>query len=313
VSRRVLITGASGFAGAHLARACADAGEEVVDLSRSSGLRVDLLDAGAVRAAVRDAAPDVVHHLAARAHVGESWRMPEAYVRDNASMTFHLLDAVREEAPGAAVVVAASSELYGPPAELPVDESAPLRPQNPYAVSKAGADLLAGFFADAHGLRVVRARPFNHAGPGQEPIYAIASFTRQVAAGIVAGDATVRVVTGDPDARRDYTDVRDVVRAYRELAGAGEPGVYNICSGQPASAAELLAALGRVTGVEIDHVVDDSLRRANEVMEIRGSYDRLHAATGWEPQIPLEQTLADTVEWWTEEIRAGRAPDRLHE
>src|SRR4051794_23320111 len=181
--RRVLITGASGFAGGHLARACADAGEEVVDLSRSSGLGVDLLDAAAVRAAVREAAPDVVHHLAARAHVGESWREPEAYLRDNVAMTFNLLDAVRQEAPEAAVVVAASSELYGPPAELPVDETAPLRPQNPYAVSKAAADLLAGFFADAHGLRIVRARAFNHAGPGQEPIYAIASFARQVAAG----------------------------------------------------------------------------------------------------------------------------------
>ena len=205
----------------------------MIDLSRSSGLRVDLLDAGAVRAAVREAAPDVVHHLAARAHVGESWRMPEAYLRDNAAMTFHLLDAVREEAPEAAVVVAASSELYGPPAQLPVDETAPLRPQNPYAVSKAGADLLAGFFADAHGLRVVRARAFNHAGPGQEPIYAIASFARQVAAGIVAGQERVRVVTGNPDARRDYTDVRDVVRAYRALAESAEPGAYNVCSGPP--------------------------------------------------------------------------------
>jgi GDP-4-dehydro-6-deoxy-D-mannose reductase len=313
VSRRVLITGASGFAGGHLARACAAAGEDVTDLSRSSGLRVDLLDAGAVRAAVREAAPDVVHHLAARAHVGESWRMPEAYVRDNTAMTFHLLDAVREEAPDAAVVVAASSELYGPPAQLPVDEAAPLRPQNPYAVSKAGADLLAGFFADAHGLRVVRARAFNHAGPGQEPIYAIASFARQVAAGIVAGQERVRVVTGNPDARRDYTDVRDVVRAYRALAESAEPGAYNVCSGRPASAAELLAALGRVAGVEIDHVVDPALRRANEVMEVRGSYARLHAATGWEPQLPLDRTLADTVEWWTEEIRAGRAPERMHE
>jgi GDP-4-dehydro-6-deoxy-D-mannose reductase len=285
----------------------------VLDLSRSSGLRVDLLDADAVRAAVRAAAPDVVHHLAARAHVGESWRMPEAYVRDNAAMTFHLLDAVREAAPGAAVVVAASSELYGPPAQLPVDELAPLRPQNPYAVSKAGADRLAGFFADAHGLRVVRARAFNHAGPGQAPIYAIASFTRQIAAGIVAGEQTVRVVTGNPDARRDYTDVRDVVRAYGALADSAAPGTYNVCSGRPASAAELLEALGRVTGVEIDHVVDDSLRRANEVMEVRGSYDRLHTATGWEPEIPLEQTLSDTVEWWATEIRAGRAPARLHE
>jgi GDP-4-dehydro-6-deoxy-D-mannose reductase len=312
-ARRVLITGASGFAGAHLARACVRAGEDVVRLSRSSALAVDLLDAAAVRAAVREAAPDVVHHLAARAHVGESWREPEAYLRENVAMTFNLLDAVREEAPEAAVVVAASSELYGPPAELPVDESAPVRPQNPYAVSKAGADLLAGFFADAHGLRIVRARAFNHAGPGQEPIYAIASFARQVAAGVVAGDQPVRVVTGNPDARRDYTDVRDVARAYRALAGGVEPGVYNICSGRPASAAELVAALGRVAGVEVEHVVEPGLRRANEVMEVRGTYARLHAATGWEPQLALEQTLADTVAWWTEEIRAGRAPERVHE
>ena len=107
--------------------------------------------------------------------------------------------------------------------------------------------------------------------------------------------------------------MRDVVRAYRALAERAEPGVYNVCSGRPASAAELLAALGRVTGVEVDHVVDPELRRAHEVMEVRGSYERLHAATGWEPEIPLEQTLADTVEWWREEIRAGRAAERMHE
>src|SRR4051794_35928246 len=201
-ARRVLITGASGFAGAHLARACVRAGEDVVGLSRSSALAVDLLDAAAVRAAVRDAGPEVVHHLAARAHVGESWREPEAYLRDNVAMTFNLLEAVRHEAPEAAVVVAASSELYGPPAALPVDESAPVRPQNPYAVSKAGADLLAGFFADAHGLRIVRARAFNHSGPGQEPIYAIASFARQVAAGVEAGEDPGRGVTRQPPARR---------------------------------------------------------------------------------------------------------------
>ena len=313
MSRRVLITGASGFAGRHLACACADAGDQVVDLSRSSGLRVDLLDAAAVRAAVRTAAPDVVHHLAARAHVGESWREPEAYLHDNAAMTFHLLDAVREEAPAAAVVVAASSEAYGPPTQLPVDESAALRPQNPYAVSKASADLLAGFFADAHGLRVLRARAFNHAGPGQEPIYAIASFARQIAVGLVAGEDPVRVVTGNPDARRDYTDVRDVARAYRALADTVEPGAYNVCSGRAASAAELVAALGRAAGVAVDHVVDASRRRANEVMEVRGSYARLHGVTGWEPEIPLEQTLADTVAWWTDEIRTGRAPDCQHE
>jgi GDP-4-dehydro-6-deoxy-D-mannose reductase len=285
----------------------------VFDLSRSSGLGVDLLDPEMVHAAVRDARPDVVHHLAARAHVGESWREPEAYLRDNAAMTLHLLEAVRDEAPEASVVVVGSSELYGPPASLPVDETAPLRPQNPYAVSKAGADLLAGFFADAHGLRIVRARAFNHAGPGQEPIYAIASFARQIAAGLEAGEDPIRVVTGNPDARRDYTDVRDVVRAYRDLAERAEPGVYNICSGRPASAAELLQGLAQVTGARVDHQVDEKLIRAHEVMEVRGSYERLREATGWEPGIPLETTLSDTVAWWREEIRAGRAGTRVHE
>jgi GDP-4-dehydro-6-deoxy-D-mannose reductase len=262
---------------------------------------------------VRAAAPAVVYHLAARAHVGRSWREPAVTLADNQAMTVNLLEAVREAAPGAVVVYASSGEIYGPPAALPVDETAPLRPQNPYAVSKAGGDLLAGFYADAHGLRVVRARAFNHAGPGQAPIYAIASFARQVAAGLEAGDDPVRVVTGNPNARRDYTDVRDVARAYRALAAAGEPGVFNVCSGRPASAAELVATLQRVCGVAIDHVVDRGLVRAHEVMEVRGAWDRLAGATGWRPAIPLDRTLADTVAWWREEIRVGRAPAELHE
>jgi GDP-4-dehydro-6-deoxy-D-mannose reductase len=305
---RVVITGASGFAGRHLRALCAD--QDVTGLSRAV---CDLCDATATRAAIAAAQPDVVYHLAARAHVGESWRDPAGTLQDNVAMTLHVLEAVRTEAPGATVVAVASGEVYGTPERLPIDESAPLRPQNPYAVSKASADLLAGFYADAHGLRIVRARAFNHSGPAQEPIYAIASFARQVAAGLEAGDDPIRVVTGNPDARRDYTDVRDVVRAYRALAGGAEAGIYNVCSGRPASATELVAALGTATGAEIDHQVDPGLRRAHEVMEVRGSYQRLHDATGWEPEIPLERTLADTVAWWREEIRAGRAGDRVHE
>ena len=262
---------------------------------------------------MRHTAPALVYHLAARAHVGQSWREPAVTLADNQAMTVNLLEAVREAAPDAVVVYVSSGEIYGPPAALPVDETAALRPQNPYAVSKAGGDLLAGFYADAHGLRVVRARAFNHAGPGQTPNYAIASFARQVAAGLEAGDDPVRVVTGNPDARRDYTDVRDVARAYRALAAAGEPGVFNVCSGRPASAAELVRTLGEVCDVAIDHVVDRSLVRAHEVMEVRGAFDRLRAATGWQPEIGLERTLADTVAWWREEIRAGRATAQLHE
>jgi GDP-4-dehydro-6-deoxy-D-mannose reductase len=327
VSRRVLITGASGFAGGHLAAACAAAGDEVVALSRSGGgaagdsgapaarhtVVADLLDADATGAAVAAAAPDVVYQLAALAHVGRSWSDPGSTLAQNQAIGLNLLEAVRVEAPEAVVVAVSSGEVYGPPASLPVDESAPLRPQNPYAVSKAAGDLLAGFYADAHGLRVVRPRAFNHAGPGQPPLYALASFTRQVAAGLEAGDDPIRLVTGNPDVRRDFTDVRDVVRAYRLLAEAGEQGVFNVCSGRSSSPREVIAALARAAGVDIDHVTDPALVRAHEVMEVRGSAEKLRAATGWEPEIALETTLADTVEWWRAEIRAGRAEGRVHE
>jgi len=245
--------------------------------------------------------------------VGRSWGDPAATLAHNQAIDLNVLEAVRHEAPGAVLLAVSSGEVYGPPTSLPVDESAPLRPQNPYAVSKAAGDLLAGFYADAHGLRVVRPRAFNHAGPGQPPLFALASFTRQLAAGIEAGDDPIRLVTGNPDARRDFTDVRDVARAYRLLAAAGEPGVFNVCSGRSASPREILAALAAAAGVRIEHAVDPALVRAHEVMEVRGSAARLRAATGWEPEIALATTLADTVAWWREEIRAGRAGARVHE
>ena len=276
----------------------------MVGLSRSTG--TDLLDAAATRRAVAGARPDVVYHLAARAHVGESWRDPGGTLRDNVAMALNLLEALRAEAPEATVIAVASSEVYGPPARLPVDEAAPLRPHNPYAVSKAATDLLAGFYADAHGMRVVRARSFNHAGPGQEATYAIASFARQVAGAVEAGEDPVRIVTGNPDTRRDYTDVRDIVRAYRLLAERAQPGAYNVCSGRSASAGDLIAGLARAAGVRLEHEVDPALLRPHEVPELRGSAEALRAATGWEPEIPLERTLADTLEWWRGELRAGR-------
>jgi GDP-4-dehydro-6-deoxy-D-mannose reductase len=289
----VLITGASGFAGRHLAAACEAAGDDVHAAPPSA--RADLRDPEVAREVVAAAAPDVVYHLAARAHVGESWEDPQGTIAANVGMTVALLEAVRARAPEAVVVVVGSSEQYGRPDRVPTTEDAPLRPQNPYAVSKASGDLAAGFYADAHGLRVVRVRAFNHAGPGQEPRYAVAAFARQVAAGLDAGEYPVRVVTGSPDTRRDFTDVRDVVRAYRLLAARGRPGAWNVCSGVSRSARELVAALGEVAGVAVDHVVDPARVRAHEVQEIRGSAARLHADTGWEPEIPLARTLADAV------------------
>jgi len=288
----VLITGASGFAGRHLVAACRADGDEV---STAPSSRVaDLRDAETALGVVAAARPDVVYHLAAQAHVGRSWEDPAATLHGNVAMTLNMLEAVRAEAPSAVFLLVGSSEEYGPPLRVPTTEDEVLRPANPYAVSKASCDLLGGLYAGAHGLRVVRARAFNHAGPGQEPVYAIASFARQVALG---GDP-VRVVTGNADTRRDYTDVRDVVRAYRMLAAYGEPGIFNICSGVSHSAREVVAAVGRVAGVEVIHEVDPARVRPNEVMEVRGSFARLHEATGWEPSIPFEQTLLDTVEYF---------------
>ncbi len=288
----MLITGASGFAGRHLVAACQADGDEV---STAPPSRVaDLRDAEAAAGVVAAARPDVVYHLAAQAHVGRSWEDPATTLHGNLAMTLNMLEAVRAQAPSAVFLLVGSSEEYGPPLQVPTTEDELLRPANPYAVSKASCDLLGGLYAGAHGLRVIRARAFNHSGPGQEPVYAIASFARQVALG---GDP-VRVVTGNADTRRDYTDVRDVVRAYRLLAARGEPGIFNICSGVSFSAREVVATLGRVAGVEVIHEVDPARVRPNEVLEVRGSFARLHEATGWEPSIPFEQTLLDTVEYW---------------
>jgi GDP-4-dehydro-6-deoxy-D-mannose reductase len=293
---RVLVTGATGFAGRHLVAACEADGDEVITAPPSAS--ADLRSADVARSLVRSARPDVVYHLAARAHVGQSWQDPLGTFADNVAVTATVLDAVRFEAPEAVVIAVGSSEEYGRPVSVPMTEDMLPRPQNPYAVSKASASMVARFYADAYGLRVIIARAFNHAGPGQEPIYAIASFAQQFAAGLKAGDDPVVVVSGAPDTRRDFTDVRDVVRAYRMLAQRGEPGLFNISSNVARSAREVIAALSSVAGVAVDHQVDPARVRANEVIEVRGSYDALHAATGWEPEIPFEQTLADTLAWW---------------
>lgn len=280
----------------------------MIGLSRSADAwhDVDLLDPEATAAAVRDARPEVVYHLAALASVGRSWQEPVAVLRDNTAMALSLLEAIRTEAPDARVIIGSSGEIYGPPAALPVGEDAPLRPQNPYAVSKAGTDLLGGMYADAHGLHVVRARAFNHAGPGQTERFVIGSFARQVAQGLESGRSAIALVTGNPDTRRDFTDVRDVVRAYRLLAAA-PPGVYNVASGTSRSARDLVAAFERVAGVIIEPAVDPGLVRPHEVAEIRGSHARLTEATGWEPEIPLDTTLGDAVAWWRERLAGAAA------
>jgi GDP-4-dehydro-6-deoxy-D-mannose reductase len=308
---RALVTGASGFAGTWLCRACAAAGDEVIALSRRGiapegggrGVAVDLRDGDAVRVTLRESAPDVVYHLAALTSVGRSWEYPAQTLGDNVATAVNLLEAVRSAAPKARVVWVSSCEVYGAPSQLPTPEGAPLRPANPYAVSKATGELLTDVYESSYGLDIVRARPFSHSGPGQLPIFLLSSLARQAAEGRIAGVRQLEIVTGNPATRRDFTDVRDVVRAYRLLAAGTKLDVYNVCSGVSVSASEqvqLLADL--VAPIVVDHVVDPARVRANEVMDLRGSHSRLTAATGWEPEIPLRQTMADTISWWEHEL-----------
>ena len=272
--------------------------DDVVAPSREE---LDLLDADAVREAIAAAAPARVFHLAALASVAHSWQHPRAVLRDNVAMTVNVLDAVREKAPEAVVVCLSSGEVYGPPERLPITQAAPLRPQNPYAVSKAACDLLAGQYADAHGLRVVRVRAFNQAGPGQSDEYVIGTIARQVAEAEAAGGGEAVIRTGNPDSARDFTDVRDSVRAY--VAASTLPaGVYNVCSGAATSVRALVEMAARAARVEVRHEVDEARMRAQDVPEVRGSAERLTEASGWRPEIPLEQTIADAVAYWRERL-----------
>ncbi len=301
---RVLITGASGFAGRWLARACADGGDEITEVSRSAG--VDLTDAAAVTRAVAETQPEVIYHLAALSHVGKSWEDPATTLHANVDGAVNLLEAIRHEAPTARVVWASSCEAYGTVETLPVTEDAPLRPVNPYAVSKAAGDMLARVYAEAHGMQIIRARPFNHAGPGQLPIFIVSSLAQQAAQAKLSGVDELEIVTGNPDTRRDFTDVRDIVAAYRALAApAVTPGAYNVCTGRSVSAAEHVQIVAElIAPIKVRHTVDPARIRAHEVMDHRGSAAALHAATGWEPQIPLRQTIADTIAWWEARLAA---------
>jgi GDP-4-dehydro-6-deoxy-D-mannose reductase len=296
---RAFVTGGSGFAGQHLIRHLTELGASVSAPAREE---LDLREAAAVRAAVERARPERVFHLAALASVSRSWEDTSATVLGNVEMTLNVLEAVKAAAPSARALHAGSGEVYGKPEQLPVTEDAPLRPQNPYAVSKAACDLIAGQYADAHGLSVVRTRAFNHAGPGQSADYVVGTLTRQVAEAERAGAEEVVLRTGNPDARRDFTDVRDVVRAYSAAIDL-EGGTYNVASGRTASVRDLIALMEPLTDLSVRHEVESARLRPTDVPEIHGSAERLREATGWTPEYPLERTVADALDRWRVELQ----------
>ena len=292
---RSLITGGKGFVGSWLSAHLADCGDEVIVIDHE----VDVTDAPAVRAAVLDAAPDAVYHLAARTHVGQSWTDPSAVFQVNAVGTLHVLDAARVCEPMPRVLLVSSAEVYGMVEEsaLPVAETAALAPVTPYAVSKVAAEFLAVQAHLAHGLPVIRVRPFNHVGPGQPTGFVVPSFAERIVEARRKGVRSLPV--GNMAARRDLTDVRDVVRAYRllvEKAPAGE--VYNVCSGRAVSVEEVAHRMLELAGIDLELVRDPALARPVDVPVMRGDPSKLETTTGWRPKIALDRTLADVLEEW---------------
>ena len=294
---RALVTGADGFVGVHLVAHLRDQGDEVVESA------TDITDREALIAAVAEAQPEVVYHLAAQADVGGSWSKPIETLRVNVEGTVNLLDAARL-AGARRVLAVTSADIYGivDEADLPLDESTPIRPVSPYAASKAAADLMCVQAGLGHGLDVVRARSFNHLGPGQSDRFVASAIASRIVDNERAGRRELAV--GNLEARRDFTDVRDVVRAYRALVVQGRAGeAYHVCSGVDRSVGELVDALVAMAQTGMEVVVDPDLFRPADLAVLRGDNAKLHDETGWKPEIPLEATLRDLLDHWRERGR----------
>ena len=291
---KALVTGARGFVGPHLVRALEMAGDDVEGFDLRTG--PNLLDGAAWLEAVAAQQPDVIYHLAGWSDVSGSWRDPVATFQVNALGTLSILEAARAAGTSRLILVS-SADVYGTvdPEVLPITETHPVQPRSPYGASKQAAEALGMQYHRAHGLGVIVVRPFNHLGQGQSPRFAASAFATQIAEAEQAGHGTV--AHGDLSARRDLTDVRDVVDAYRRLAVDGVPGeVYNVCSGHAVSMQHVLDRLIENAAVPVATAVDPDRLRPVELPVLCGSHEKLTAATGWLPRHDIEATLADVLD-----------------
>ena len=289
---RALITGGSGFVGHHLAAHLKAQGDEVVAID----MEVDVTDPAAVAQAVTEAAPEVIYHLAALSHVGDSWSDPSKVLSVNVIGTANVLAAARQIDGDPLTIVISSAEVYGivAPSELPLTELSEVRPASPYAASKAAAEQVALQATRGFGQRVIVVRPFNHVGPGQPPVFAVPALAKRIVDAMAEGRTSLSV--GTLTTRRDFTDVRDVVAAYRLLATRGTSGeVYDVCSGVDIEIAEIADRLLALAGTSLTLETDPSLIRPVDIPVLRGDATKLIEATGWAPVIPLDVTLADVL------------------
>ncbi len=290
---RAYLTGGHGFAGGYLKEHLVETGDDVI----LAPLELDIVDFEGLAASVGSAQPDVIYHLAAQAHVGTSWEAPAETYRVNVLGTLAVLEAARRLPTPPTVLLVSSAEVYGAGGEAPFAEDAPMRPVSPYAASKASAELVGLQAFLGSGLAVVRVRPFNHVGPAQSERYLVSALARRIVAAERSGGGTVKV--GNLAPARDFTDVRDVVRAYRELARQGVAGeVYNICTGEGHTVQQVADLLIEMAQLPVELEVDPDLYRPADVPVLVGDPTAVAGATGWKAEIPLAESLRDVLDWW---------------
>ena len=317
---KALITGITGFAGSHLAEYLLDrqSGVEVFGTyrwrsrrdniehlgSRITLLECELRDYTSVAGALEKCRPDFIFHLAAQSFVPTSWSAPADTLSSNIVGQAHIFEACRALGLDPVIQLACSSEQYGLvlPDEVPITENNPLRPLSPYAVSKVGQDFLGYQYFQSYGLKVIRTRGFNHTGPRRGEVFVTSNFAKQIAS-IEAGKQEPVIRVGNLDAIRDFTDVRDMVRAYWLAVTKGRPGeVYNIASGSGITIRDLLDKLLAMSKVEVKVAVDPERLRPSDVETLIGDSSKFRADTGWQPEIPFDQTLSDLLDDWRERV-----------
>jgi GDP-4-dehydro-6-deoxy-D-mannose reductase len=314
---KVLVTGITGFAGSHLVDYMLTLKNvEIVGILRwrsrteniehfrdkVSFVECDLRDASSVRDVIEAVRPDRIFHLAAQSFVPTSWTAPTESLVTNIIGQLNLFEAVKKTGLKPRIQLACSSEEYGlvHEHELPIRETNPLRPLSPYAVSKVGQDMLGYQYFKSFGIPIIRTRGFNHEGPRRGPVFVCSDFAKQIA-DIEKGRREPVVRVGNLDARRDFTDVRDIVRGYWLALEKGEPGEeYNLCSGRAWKIRDMLDYLLTLTKAKIKIESDPARMRPSDVPVLLGDYGKFKKATGWEPTIPFEQTLQDLLAYWRE-------------
>jgi GDP-4-dehydro-6-deoxy-D-mannose reductase len=316
-SKKALITGITGFVGSHLSEFLLKEGIEVYGIKRWRSktdniehimdklhlIEADMRDGHSLVEAFKEAKPDYVFHLAAQSFVPTSWRAPSDTMETNAVGTIHLLEAVRKLNLNPAIQIAGSSEEYGlvHPDEVPIKETNPLRPLSPYGVSKVAADKLGFQYNRSYGMKVVITRSFNHTGPRRGEVFVTSNFAKQIVE-IEKGLRNPKIRVGNMDAQRDFSDVRDIVRAYWLAVDKGKYGdCYNLCSGKPRVIKDVLDLLIKSSTAEDIKIEEDPARmRPSDVQILHGDCTKFKERTGWEPEIPFEKTMSDLLDYWRE-------------